>query len=153
MKVSPGYSCAFFYDLPVVKKLVSGFGICFIFPLILKAQDSLQLRSFKDSNVYYTPLIFTETSKNGGQQPSKKGSYLLAQDIDFSLNTAAINERYSPSLNPLLLWKLSYPLTEEQIRRRNEEQEREEKIGNQIMNEVFQTIFSRKKLKPVKPTF
>lgn len=153
MKVISGHSPASYYYFSFIKKLLPGFLLYFIFPLTASSQDSLQLRSFKRSNIHYLPLVFANGKLTTGQQPAKKGPYLVTQNIRFRADTAAISERYVPGANPRLIWNLSYPLTEDQRRVKAEEQRMEEQIGRQIANEVIQTIFSRKKIPAVKPTF
>ena len=59
MKVISGHSPAFFYPFSVVKILLPAFLVYNIFPFTVSAQDSLQLRSFRNSNIYYVPLVFT----------------------------------------------------------------------------------------------
>jgi len=153
MKVISGHSPAAYYHFSFIKSLLHGSLLYFIFPFTASSQDSLQLHSFRHSTIYCLPLVFAAAKKTNGQPFAKKGPYLFAKTTRFSPDTAAINERYKPGANPLLLWNLSYPLTEDQRRVKAEEQKREEQIGRQIANEVLQTIFNRKKIPAVKPTF
>ena len=153
MKVSPGYNPVVCYDLPTLKKLVPGFLICVILPLSLTAQDSLRLRSFGPGNIYYLPLVFADAGKTKNWKPVKKGPYQFTYDIRFNPDTAAINDRYKPGANPRRLWYLTNLPTEEQVKAQAEKARTEESIGRYVANEVFQTIFRRKKIPAVKPTF
>lgn len=75
---------------------------------------------------------------------------MVGQKIAFTPNTAAINARYNSAKNPLLIWKYAYPLTPEEIVRREDRKKEEEKIVNQVLK----TIFSKKKnINPVSPAF
>jgi hypothetical protein len=153
MKVPPGYKPATVYDLHFTIKILAGSAVLFFCGLTVPAQDSLQLRSFKDSNLFYSPLVFAGIKKITTTREEKKGPYLFAQNVRFRPDTAAINDRYKPGAHPALLWNLTYPLTEDQRKAEVEKQRIENQVGRQIANEVIQTILGRKKIPAVKPTF
>lgn len=152
MKVSPGYSPASVYHPHLVKKFLAGSAIFLFFASSVPAQDSLPLRSFKDSYLYNTPPFLIDVKKLTGFQSSKKGTYLFTQHIRFSPDTVAINDRYKPGAHPALLWNLTYPLTENQRMAEVEKQRQESQIGRQIAYDVIQTIMNRRKIPAVKPT-
>jgi hypothetical protein len=153
MKVSPGFSPAAVYDLRFTIKLLAGPALLFLFHLTVPAQDSLQLRTFKDSNLFDSPLVFADLKKITNWREGKKRPYLFEQNVRFRPDTAAINDRYKPGAHPALLWNLTYPLTEDQRMAEVEKQRIENQVGRQIANEVIQTILGRKKIPAVKPTF
>jgi hypothetical protein len=153
MKVSTGYNHTAVYDLRFSIKVLAGSALLFLFHLRAPAQDSLQLRSFKDSNLFYCPLVFAGIKKITTSREDKKGPYLFAHNVRFGPDTIAINDRYKPGANPALLWNLTYPLTEDQRKVEAEKQRIEGQVGRQIANEIIQTILGRKKIPAVKPTF
>ena len=150
MKFLKGYSNLLFYIPSLVKKTGLLLLFCFISFYKLSAQDTFRLRSFTKSNIPYSNLVLKHPVNLYSLQLQKEKALLAGQKIIVTPATAAINKRYNPANNPLLIWKYDYPLTPQEMDRRIEQKKLEEKPVNQVLK----TILSKKKNnKPLNPAF
>ena len=150
MKFLKGYSNLLFYIPFLAKKTGLLLLFCFISFYKLSAQDTFRLRSFTKSNIPYSNLVLIQPINSYSLQLQKEKALLAGQKIIVTPATAAINKRYNPANNSLLIWKYDYPLTPQEMDRRIEQKKLEEKPVNQVLK----TILSKKKNnKPLNPAF
>jgi hypothetical protein len=114
----------------------------------LTAQDSTTLRSFPNNHLLNSAMPIANRSQSDAMDALPATTYQVNNKSRLPIDTAAINNRYIPSNNPLLLWKNDYPLTPEQIKRRQEQKKREESISGILLKGFFQ----KKKNSPIIPT-
>jgi hypothetical protein len=127
--------------------ILMGFiAICICRPACAEAQDTLALRSFPGKIILTAPASEKPTTKTNDT------NFSFLTSSAHTADTAAINARYLPSLNPQLIWRHTYPISKEQMEEREKRYREENDIKGQIVDEFVRSIFSRKKLKAVKPT-
>jgi hypothetical protein len=129
-----------------LKTLTSFVAICSSLPAGAFAQDTLLLRSFPGKIIFNAPASVKPAPKTDDIH------FPYLKNAVYTADTAAINARYLPSLNPQLTWRYTYPITKEQMEEREKRYREENDFKGQIANEFVRSIFSRKKLKAVKPT-
>ncbi len=150
MKFLMGYSNLLFYKPSLVKKTSLFLLFCpFIF-YNSSAQDTFSFFSFTKSNLPYSNLVLKQPGNLYSLLLDKEKAFLTGQKIIFIPDTSAINKRYNPANNPLLIWMYDYPLTPQEMERRIAQKKLEEKPVNQVLK----TILSKKKNnKPVNTAF
>ena len=106
MKFFCGYSILFLYNLFNVKKTLLFFTLGFITQYNISAQDTKTVTTFKDSKLNNAVFAFTASDKLFSFHPEKERTFFVGQKIAFTPDTAAINARYKPDKNPLLIWNM-----------------------------------------------
>lgn len=148
MKFLARYISPFFYTSGIVKKrlLLGVFSVTYL--NTLTAQDSI----LKVNVRKMSPPVFLLNSMKTKQMPviysENKGSNWFVFHGKYHADTALINARYKPAVNPLLLWKNDFPLTAEQVKQRAEW----EKAENNTLNQAIKPVFTRKKKSAFLPT-
>ncbi len=140
-----GYTCFYQLQGKGVLAFIYVLVACWL-PLGAEAQDTLRLGSFPGEIVLNTHYSIFPTVKTA------QLNYPYFSGSGYSPHRAAINARYLPSLNPQLIWKHTYPKTREQMEERDRRIREENDISRQVIDDVFHSVLSRKKLKAVKPT-